>query len=72
MGEEAYRSPAAFDDSFERAMVWCAGALVVGAAVAFATVRPLPPDCRKPECRHHGSVTAPPLEGVRTKGRLGG
>ncbi|KMS69095.1 major facilitator transporter [Streptomyces viridochromogenes] len=72
MGEEAYRSPAAFDDSFELAMVWCAGALVVGAAVAFATVRPLPPDCRKPECLHHGSITAPPLEGVRSKGRLGG
>ncbi|MFE7274135.1 MFS transporter [Streptomyces sp. NPDC057623] len=70
MGEEAYRSPAAFDNSFEQAMVWCAGALVVGAAVAFATVRPLPPDCRKPECLHHGSITAPPLEGVRSKGRL--
>jgi EmrB/QacA subfamily drug resistance transporter len=70
MGEEAYRSPSAFDDSFEQAMVWCAGALVVGAVVAFATVRPLPPDCRKPECLHHGSITAPPLEGVRSRGRL--
>lgn len=70
MGEEAYRSPRAFDDSFGQAMVWCAGVLVIGAAVAFATVRPLPPDCRKPECLHHGSITAPPLEGVRSKGRL--
>ncbi|MFE6623817.1 MFS transporter [Streptomyces sp. NPDC057740] len=70
MGEEAYRSPGAFDDSFGRAMVWCAGTLVVGAVVAFATVRPLPPDCRKPECLHHGSITAPPLEGVRGRGRL--
>lgn len=70
MGEDAYRSPAAFDDSFQQAMVWCAGALLVGAAVAFATVRPLPPDCRRPECLHHGSITAPPLEGVRSKGRL--
>lgn len=70
MGEEAYRSPAAFDDSFGQAMVWCAGALVVGAVVAFATVRPLPPDCRKPECLHHGSITAPPLEGVRSRSRL--
>ncbi|MET9969480.1 MFS transporter [Streptomyces sp. NPDC006356] len=72
MGEEAYRSPGAFDDSFGQAMVWCAGVLVIGAAVAFATVRPLPPDCRKPECLHHGSITAPPLEGVRSKGRLPG
>ncbi|MEY9993068.1 EmrB/QacA subfamily drug resistance transporter [Streptomyces sp. V4I8] len=70
MGEEAYRSPAAFDDSFRQAMVWCAGALLVGAVVAFATVRPLPPDCRRPECLHHGSITAPPLEGVRSRGRL--
>ncbi|WP_217209945.1 MFS transporter [Streptomyces sp. AC550_RSS872] len=70
MGEEAYRSPAAFDDSFGQAMVWCAAVLVIGAVVAFATVRPLPPDCRKPECLHHGSITAPPLEGVRSRGRL--
>lgn len=70
MGEEAYRSPGAFDEAFGRAMVVCAGLLVVGAGVAFATVRKLPPDCRRPECRTHGSITAPPLEGERARGRL--
>ncbi|WP_405734006.1 MFS transporter [Streptomyces sp. NBC_00028] len=70
MGEEAYRTPAAFDDAFGRAMVVCAGVLIVGAAVAFTTVRRLPPDCTRPECLHHGSVTAPPLEGQRTRGKL--
>ncbi|MFF3328801.1 MFS transporter [Streptomyces sp. NPDC002888] len=69
MGEEAYRSPGAFDDAFGRAMLWCAGALVVGAVVAFTTVRRPPPDCRRPECRTHGSVTAPPLEGRVTPAR---
>ncbi|MDT7846226.1 MFS transporter [Streptomyces justiciae] len=71
MGEEAYRTPGAFDDAFGRAMVVCAGALIVGAAVAFSTVRALPPDCRRPECIRHGSITAPPLEGERSQGRLG-
>ncbi|MEH0577001.1 MULTISPECIES: MFS transporter [Streptomyces] len=71
MGQEAYRSADAFDDAFRRAMMLCAGVLVLGAAVAFATVRRLPPDCRRPECRTHGSVLAPPLEGERAKPRLG-
>ncbi|MEU6259507.1 MFS transporter [Streptomyces sp. NPDC047043] len=70
MGPEAYRSPTAFDDAFHRAMLICAGALVVGSAVAFATVRPLPPGCRRPECRTHGGVAAPPLEGERARGRI--
>ncbi|MER5215787.1 MFS transporter [Streptomyces sp. NPDC002838] len=69
MGEEAYRSPGAFDDAFGRAMGVCAGVLVVGALVAFATVRRPAPDCRKPECRTHGAVAVPPLEGQR--GRTG-
>lgn len=71
MGEEAYRSPGAFDDAFRRAMTVCAGLLVLGAGVAFATVRRLPPDCARPECLHHGSVMAPPLEGQRARKRLG-
>lgn len=71
MGEEAYRSPGAFDDAFGRAMTVCAGLLVLGAGVAFATVRRLPPDCARPECLHHGSVVAPPLEGQRARKRLG-
>jgi MFS family permease len=70
MGEEAYRSASAFDDAFGRAMTVCAGVLVVGAAVAFATVRPLPPGCRRPECRTHGAVMAPPLEGAPVRKRL--
>ncbi|TLS40004.1 MFS transporter [Streptomyces montanus] len=62
MGEEAYRSAAAFDDAFERAMPLCAAVLVAGAAIAFATVRRPPPDCTRPECQTHGCVTTPPLE----------
>ncbi|MCD7440661.1 MFS transporter [Streptomyces lincolnensis] len=70
MGEEAYRSPTAFDEAFGRAMALCAGVLVVGAVVAFLTVRRPPEDCRRPECRTHGSVLAPPLEGERARKRL--
>ncbi|QTD99894.1 MFS transporter [Streptomyces cyanogenus] len=62
MGPEAYRSPAAFDAAFDRAMPICAGVLVLGSAVAFALVRRPAPGCRRPECRTHGNVTAPPLE----------
>ncbi|CAL9492723.1 MFS transporter [Streptomyces sp. Tu 3180] len=62
MGPEAYRLPDAFDDAFRRAMVLCAGVLVAGAALAFAAVRRPAPDCRRPECRTHGSVAVPPLE----------
>jgi hypothetical protein len=70
MGAEAYRSAAAFDEAFGRAMVLCAGVLVLGSAIAFTTVRRPAPDCRRPECRTHGAVLAPPLEGERTAGRL--
>ncbi|MET8164098.1 MFS transporter [Streptomyces sp. NPDC005329] len=70
MSSEAYRSATAFDEAFQRAMVLCAAVLVVGAVVAFTTVRRPAPGCRRPECRTHGSVLAPPLEGERTKGRL--
>ncbi|MFR0358494.1 MFS transporter [Streptomyces sediminimaris] len=70
MGPDAYRSAGAFDDAFHRAMLICAGVLVAGSAVAFATVRSLPADCRRPECRTHGSVMAPPLEGQRARRRL--
>ncbi|MFJ8535641.1 MFS transporter [Streptomyces sp. NPDC093591] len=70
MGQEAYRSPDAFDDAFGRAMLLCAGALSAGALLAFATVRRPPPDCTRPECRTHGGVTAPPLEGRPTRRRV--
>ncbi|MGW7239886.1 MFS transporter [Streptomyces sp. NPDC054804] len=62
MGPEAYRSPAAFDAAFDRAMPICAGVLVVGSALAFALVRRPTPGCVRPECRIHGNVTSPPLE----------
>ncbi|WP_427921627.1 MFS transporter [Streptomyces sp. cg40] len=70
MGAEAYRSATAFDHAFDRAMGWCSGVLVVGSVLAFATVRRPPPDCRRPECVTHGSITAPPLEPRLGKGRL--
>ncbi|MEV5493589.1 MFS transporter [Streptomyces bobili] len=70
MGAEAYRSADAFDEAFGRAMVLCAGVLVLGSVIAFTTVRRPAPDCRRPECRTHGAVLAPPLEGERTAGRL--
>ncbi|MET7474958.1 MFS transporter [Streptomyces sp. NPDC005648] len=70
MGPETYLSPTAFDDAFHRAMLLCAGVLLVGATVAFTTVRPLPPGCRRPECRTHGALTAPPLEGERAAKRI--
>jgi predicted MFS family arabinose efflux permease len=65
MGPEAYRSAEQFDDAFRRGMPWCAGVLVLGSVVAFATVRRPAPDCQRPECRTHGWVTAPPLESTR-------
>ncbi|MFI7499088.1 MFS transporter [Streptomyces sp. NPDC049687] len=71
MGPEAYRSPDAFEGPFRRAMLWCAGVLVAGSALAFATVRRPPPDCGHPECRTHCCVSAPPLEGQHTRRRLG-
>lgn len=63
MGPEAYRSAPEFDRAFDKAMVWCAAVLVLGAAVAVTTVRRPVPGCARPECRRHGSVLAPPLEG---------
>ncbi|WP_405861273.1 MFS transporter [Streptomyces sp. NBC_01515] len=70
MGPDAYRSAPAFDHAFDRAMLWCAGVLVVGSVLAYATVRRPAPDCRRPECLTHGWVTAPPLEPRAGKGRL--
>ncbi|MDX3575563.1 MULTISPECIES: MFS transporter [unclassified Streptomyces] len=71
MGPETYRSADAFDAAFGQAMVICAAALAAGSLTAFLTVRRPPPDCRRPECRTHGSVLAPPLEGQRSRKRLG-
>ncbi|MGY4992267.1 MFS transporter [Streptomyces sp. 900105245] len=68
MGPEAYRSAPAFDAAFDLAMPICSAVLVAGAALAFALVRRPAPGCRRPECRTHGNVTAPPLEGERPPG----
>ncbi|MEU6365318.1 MFS transporter [Streptomyces sp. NPDC046931] len=68
MGPEAYRSADAFDAAFRRAMPLCAGVLVAGAVLAFATVRRPRAGCPHPECRTHGSLTAPPLEPRRGTG----
>ncbi|MFI9611344.1 MFS transporter [Streptomyces sp. NPDC052023] len=62
MGPQAYRSPAAFDAAFGRAMVVCAAILLVGAFLAFTYVRRPAPGCERPECRRHGNVMTPPLE----------
>ncbi|MER6985124.1 MFS transporter, partial [Streptomyces carpinensis] len=71
MGPEAYRSADAFDAAFRRAMPICAAVLVAGAILAFATVRRPGPECSRPECRTHGSVTTPPLEPDREVGPEG-
>ncbi|MET9433986.1 MFS transporter [Streptomyces sp. NPDC006551] len=63
MGPEAYRSAAEFGETFRRAMPMCAGILVAGAVLAWATFR-MPvaaPGCH-PECRVHCGVTSPPLD----------
>ncbi|MET7679141.1 MFS transporter [Streptomyces sp. NPDC005423] len=65
MGPDAYRSPAAFDHAFDRAMPLCAAILVVGAVLACTTVRRPAPQSPDPECRTHGCVTSPPVEPQR-------
>ncbi|GAA3152829.1 MFS transporter [Streptomyces rameus] len=67
MGPEAYRSATAFDAAFDRAMPICAGVLVLGSVLAFTLVRRPGPECCRPQCRTHGNVTAPPLEGGRRR-----
>ncbi|MFF3817362.1 MFS transporter [Streptomyces bluensis] len=63
MGSEAYRSAEAFGSAFQRAMPLCAGVLVVGAVLAYTTVRRPVPVCRQAQCHTHCCLTAPPLEG---------
>ncbi|MFF9196667.1 MFS transporter [Streptomyces sp. NPDC014779] len=68
MGPEAYRSAEEFDATFRRAMPICAGVLVAGAVLAFATLRaPARADCH-PECKVHCGVGAPPLDPGREAG----
>ncbi|MFF3750396.1 MFS transporter [Streptomyces sp. NPDC002018] len=62
MGPEAYRSATQFGETFRRAMPMCAGILVLGALIAFATVRRPQVPGERPECKIHCGLTAPPLE----------
>ncbi|OKJ66843.1 MFS transporter [Streptomyces sp. CB02261] len=70
MGPEAYRSAEEFGETFRRAMPMCAGILVVGAVLAWTTMRtPATAGCH-PGCRVHCGVTSPPLEpGEGAEGR---
>ncbi|MFH8837658.1 MFS transporter [Streptomyces sp. NPDC017868] len=63
MGPEAYRSAEEFGATFRRAMPMCAGILVVGAVLAWTTMRTpaAAADCH-PECRVHCGVQSPPLD----------
>ncbi|MFE3069227.1 MFS transporter [Streptomyces sp. NPDC059247] len=63
MGPEAYRSAEEFGSTFRRAMPMCAGVLVVGAVLAWTTLRTRPAraDCH-PDCKVHCGVTSPPLD----------
>ncbi|MER7537463.1 MFS transporter [Streptomyces sp. NPDC097704] len=63
MGPEAYRSADEFASTFRRAMPMCAGILVVGAAIAWTTMRtPAAAAGCHPECKVHCGVQAPPLD----------
>ncbi|MFB7371118.1 MFS transporter [Streptomyces sp. NPDC056222] len=63
MGPEAYRSAEEFGETFRRAMPMCAGLMVAGAVLAWATVRvPVGRAGCHPECKVHCGVTAPPLD----------
>ncbi|MGW7188677.1 MFS transporter, partial [Streptomyces sp. NPDC054838] len=69
MGPDSYLSAPAFDAAFGRAMLWCAGILVAGSVLAWATVRnPAPAACH-PLCRTCCGVTSPPLEPPRAAER---
>ncbi|WP_030987788.1 MFS transporter [Streptomyces sp. NRRL WC-3744] len=61
MGPDTYRSDAAFDTSFSRAMPLCAGLLAVGAAVAFGTLRQTAAASHPLHGRTHGWLMEPPL-----------
>ncbi|TXS57791.1 MFS transporter [Streptomyces sp. t39] len=66
MGPEAYRSAEEFGATFRSAIPLCAGVLVAGSLIAWATVRrPTPAEEARrchPECRVNCGVSAPPLE----------
>lgn len=72
MGPEAYRDAGEFAETFRRAMPMCAGLLVLGALIAWATVRTPPAavkETAQPECTVNCGVTSPPLEPAPETGR---
>ncbi|MER8047321.1 MFS transporter [Streptomyces sp. NPDC094032] len=72
MGPDAYRSSAAFDASFRRAMPLCAGLLAVGAALAFALLRRHGAGGHRPHRGSHGWLGEPPLVSRFTHRRSSG
>ncbi|MFB6831698.1 MFS transporter [Streptomyces hydrogenans] len=62
MGPEAYRSPEEFDETFGKAMPICAAVLLLGAVLAWTTMRTPGPAACHPTCKTHCAVTAPPLD----------
>ncbi|REK88185.1 MFS transporter [Streptomyces inhibens] len=82
VGPEAYRAADEFAAGFRRAMTLCAGILLIGAVIAWLTVRtnvlraaePGAQEHCHPECAYHCGMSAPPLdpgevqEGTRRQG----
>ncbi|MFB7338655.1 MFS transporter [Streptomyces hydrogenans] len=62
MGPEAYRSPEEFDETFGKAMPMCAAVLILGAVLAWTTMRTPRQAACHPTCKTHCAVTAPPLD----------
>ncbi len=62
MGADTYGDATAFSAAFERAMLWCAGLLVLGAGLAWTTVREPERAVCHPECEYHCGVSSPPLD----------
>jgi EmrB/QacA subfamily drug resistance transporter len=61
MGPDAYRSDAAFDTSFSRAMPLCAGLLAIGASIAFGMLQQTAAASHRPHGRTHSWLMEPPL-----------
>lgn len=61
MGPDAYRSGAAFDTSFSRAMPLCAASLAIGALLAFMTLGKTSAVRHRVHWRAHGWLMEPPL-----------
>ncbi|MGA4543008.1 MFS transporter [Uniformispora flossi] len=71
MTGDGYRVPSTVDSGFDKAMLICAGLLVLGAVLAWLTVsadalagKPGEPEHAEPECRTACAVQGPPIEGA--------